>query len=264
MSSPTDDDLLDLDRPAGERGPRADAPAPPRGPRSPQPEPLPEPERPRLRLPGVGRAASRAVPPAAGPEVDDLRETSLPELPAEALAPVEPPPRSLVDDQVLDLRRQIGRLESELSKERARPKPPALLPRVLGAAGVAGVLGLALGWAIHPETREPVEVTILPPIPEQRAVPAPSRRAVGADGVRDARHLLGSARKQLSARDLNGAESALELCIEAADLPECHRQLGSLRALVQDPRAWASFERYLSLDPDSPQARRIDAASRRR
>ena len=52
----------------------------------------------------------------------------------------------------------------------------------------------------------------------------------------------------------------LKLCIESADLPDCHKTLGTLLTLTRSPQAPAHLRRYLELAPAAPDAAAIKEA----
>lgn len=72
-----------------------------------------------------------------------------------------------------------------------------------------------------------------------------------------AKNLLGVARRALSDRDTRAAVRELGLCIELADVPECHETLGLLLLVMGNPAARAHLLRFLELAPNSDDAEPI-------
>ena len=69
-----------------------------------------------------------------------------------------------------------------------------------------------------------------------------------------------AAMEHLQKRDLDAAERVLGLCIEIADLPECHKTMGTLLALTNNPAAITHFRHYLNVAPTAPDAGKIRRA----
>ncbi|MEQ9500938.1 MAG: protein kinase [Deltaproteobacteria bacterium] len=75
--------------------------------------------------------------------------------------------------------------------------------------------------------------------------------------VRRARNYYARARRALEENRVDEAERALGICIEIADLAECHRTLAAILSLTNDPAAAAHLERYLSEVKDDDLASRL-------
>src|SRR5207302_393477 len=112
------------------------------------------------------------------------------------------------------------------------------------AIGLALLAGLGAGYLIaRPATRPAAAAVVVAGVKGQGsplyvykpgATPEPT-----AKDRADASALLASAHEHLARRDLDGAERSLGFCIEIADLAECHRILGALLALTEQPQARA-------------------------
>ncbi|MCK6551854.1 hypothetical protein L6R52_38825, partial [Myxococcota bacterium] len=74
------------------------------------------------------------------------------------------------------------------------------------------------------------------------------------DDATAARGFHAAALDHLGRQDLPGAEGLLRQCIEAADLPECHRTLGTILSLTGHPAARTHFDHYLHIAPSAPDA----------
>ena len=171
--------------------------------------------------------------------------------PSPPAAFLEPAP---ADPQVTRLERQVARLREELETARAQQ---GRLGGRLALALLAGALGAALGAvgadALPRWSAGPVPVILVPALDPSAAPLAVARdQPITAQDLEDARGTLEAAKERLGARDLDGATRLLGLCIELADLPECHRVLGATLGLVGDPAARIHLKRHLELAPDAP------------
>ncbi len=162
----------------------------------------------------------------------------------------------------LALSREVEQLQAALAESQRRG-PAIPLVGAIALALLALVGGAAIGHvAASPEI----------PVPNVVLVPGPARAAEltasfkgGAAGpspadLRDAKSMLSSADDHLAKRDLERARDFLKLCIEIADLPECHKRMASLLSLTRDPAARTHLEHYLRIAPSAPDAERIRAA----
>jgi hypothetical protein len=179
-----------------------------------------------------------------------------------------PPPRPAlsterVEAEIPKLQRQIATLKDQL--EAARRQVPAQIPPwkraapIGGAAGGALLLGLLAGAFLFHPPRPAEPIVILAPPKLEPAAPVyrykPGDRPMpSANDLRDARQMLATAEEHLAQRDLDGAQRLLGVCIEIADLPDCHKTLGGLLALTRSAAARTHLERYLKLAPDAPDA----------
>lgn len=174
----------------------------------------------------------------------------------------------LSEERVVILEGQIRRLKEDLETARARAdaRPQLPLRALAGVAGVALALGIGLGLAFPTADKTPIEVILTPLVGSaaDAAPPMPTRerRLPTPQEIADGRVFLMDAQRKLAAGDLEGADRDLGLCAELADLPACHRLRGSLRALIGDPRARASLERYLEVAPPSEARERVRAQLR--
>lgn len=83
---------------------------------------------------------------------------------------------------------------------------------------------------------------------------APARAELGVGSVTlesevEARRALAAARIAVKQLDGQAAITSFSSCIELADLPACHLELGILLLTMEDGAGYAHLERYLELDP---------------
>lgn len=156
-----------------------------------------------------------------------------------------------LERQAVDSHRRLHALEKSLA--RAPRRRPAYWVVVYSAIACLG--GLAGTYFLGPTVVRNTAATP-PPISQPRAgiytYSEPQRPS--DEDRKSARALLQQAQQQLQTRNLDQAEQLLGLCIQLADLPECHRGLGALLSLTQAPEARTYIERYLELAPDAPDA----------
>jgi hypothetical protein len=165
-----------------------------------------------------------------------------------------------IEAHIPRLERQIARLKEQLHavrQERASPRRPlirwALVVLVTAAASVLATISLS----VH---KRPSEIVLVAPGTGDVALLVASYKGDGVfkpEEIRDAQGLHESALAELKKKDLDAAEALLRECIELADLPECHRTLGTMLALTLNPAARAHFEHYLSISPSAPDAEQI-------
>jgi hypothetical protein len=230
----------------------------------PLPEAPPEPELtnpplPPLRLPGPSprdaEAIERATPlsemlakrgeaaPAVVP-VDDL-----------AVAPLSSsPPPARLERQIAALREQLA--QAKRSAQRARSLALAV------AIPVAALAGGGAGWLIPHRAPEAPVVVLSPAGSELGEVRAqmPDGRTPSSGDLADARGMLINAQAAFAKGDFQSAARALGLCIEIADLPDCHKLLGTYLALSGHPAARTHLEHYLRIAPAAPDAPQIRRA----
>ncbi len=88
---------------------------------------------------------------------------------------------------------------------------------------------------------------------------APPRAELGSEEVTleteaEARKALAEARDAVKRLEGRKAVAAFSECIELADLPKCHLELGLLLLTMGDGAAYPHLERYLELDPQPEEA----------
>lgn len=76
----------------------------------------------------------------------------------------------------------------------------------------------------------------------------------------EARRALSAGRAALQNLDGRVARDAFVQCIQQADLPNCHLELGLLLLVVNDGAGYAHLERYLELAPDAHESEAIRQA----
>jgi predicted Ser/Thr protein kinase len=218
-------------------------------------------ELPAEALVPLDRAATPALP--LGPTREQpLDGVPLTRLLARQSAPDEPKPTpeaSQVDRlerQVVRLREDLDRSRRALEEARRRPVAPWALS-VLAAL----VAGLVAGTFLPPSPPGPPPALILV-APEAGAAGGlraayAQREPPTAQTLADAQELLAQAQDHLAARDLEAAQRILGLCIQVADLPDCHKTLGSMLTLLRDPAGQAHLRRYVEVAPDAPDAAAI-------
>ncbi len=182
------------------------------------------------------------------------------------LAPPEDPANVAPDSsgQIQRLERRLTRLREELQQSQRRAqsikKRRPLWVLAIAFALVAGALG-GVYWA-----RMPKEAPVLVLVPPRADLPVEAshkytrKKPPTVNDTRDAQEMLKAAQEHLQKRDLDAAERVLGLCIEIADLPGCHKAMGSLLALTQNPAAVTYFEHYLNVAPAAPDAGKIREA----
>lgn len=79
-----------------------------------------------------------------------------------------------------------------------------------------------------------------------------------------AERLLQASRQALAERRIQTAERNLGMCIELADLPDCHKILGLILTVTEHPSARAHLERYVELAPNDREAGLVRAGLRTR
>ncbi len=161
-----------------------------------------------------------------------------------------------LERQTQELRKHLKAAQEKLSKATQRGQKRALF-----ASGLAMVAGIALGALIGTRDTAVPELVLL--APAGGTAPAPKTQNQPSQNpteVQDARAMLDLAQEALRRKDLAQAENHLAFCIRLANLPNCHKMMGTLFALTRDPRARQHFEQYLELAPDSDDKARIRAA----
>jgi hypothetical protein len=164
-----------------------------------------------------------------------------------------PDPGGRLEKQIMTLSEQV-----RSARLQAAHRKKLLMAWVPGGL-LAGLLtGFVVGRAAEdPEPPRPALVLVAPnKEPTQLAYKQDGRKVTERD-VRDAEGMLKAAYEHLEARRLNEAENILRLCIQVADLPECHRTLGSLFAFTFDPRAAVHLRRFVELAPHAAGATSI-------
>ncbi|MCB9646740.1 MAG: serine/threonine protein kinase [Deltaproteobacteria bacterium] len=165
--------------------------------------------------------------------------------------------------QVDRLERQLARAREDLERARravdeARKRP--VLPWVL-AIVAAGVVGTVAGTFL-PAAPPPPPMTLVVVGSNPAALVAPrfvygDRDPPTPQAVEDARGLLAQAQDHLAHQDIEAAKRLLGLCIQVADLPDCHKTLGSLLTLLQDPSGRAHLLRYVQTAGDAPDVEQV-------
>jgi serine/threonine protein kinase len=228
-------------------------------------------------LEAIARTPKRREPPPSEEEPTQLNiEIQAPSIPvpeisgdvmkprdlAKLIEPSDFPSKPPIDPNVLRLERQVTRLREEIdrSKERARARAGALpLMATTIVALIAGILtGLAMARLEEPPPPQVVLVAsrgdaLVEPkyrYHPERGIPSEKDRA-------DAAQMLIAALEHLGRRDLDQAEKLLGMCIEIADLPDCHKTMGTILALTRDPRARSHLLQYVDLAPTAADAAEI-------
>ncbi len=160
-----------------------------------------------------------------------------------------------LERQALDNRRRLQALEESLA-EAKKPRRPSYW--ILFYAAMAGLGGLA-GTRLLPPMLSPAPQVAVPTVRSRPSVYTYSEDQVPSTQDRQsAQGLLLQAEHQLTARNLDRAEELLGLCVELADLAECHRGLGAILRLTGAPKEARTYiERYLQLSPDAPDAQAL-------
>lgn len=169
-------------------------------------------------------------------------------------------PSLALEAQVPRLERQVAKLKDDLAAARRLANPPKKhgpwIAGVVGALLLGALGGLGLSRALGPAAG----VVLIGPRLDNESPPLiPTGRVPDARALADARGMLERGREHQRDRHLDEAERLYALCVELADLPDCHRALGSLLSLYGDPQGRAHLRRYLELAPnasDAPAIRR--------
>lgn len=243
------------------------------------------PAMPRRARPGDADTADTALPPAPGPPSRTDTETDPPlgpesraETPALPAAPtggdagvpldellrrqdVAAAPPSPAETRIDWLERQLARTREELDRARQQAAAPApsRLPWVLLALAT-GVVGAVVGTRLPAEAPEAPRITLVAPTAAVTASPPATydrETPPSPQDLTDARGMLATAQDHLRAGRLESAFPTLEECVRIADLPDCHKLLGTILGLRQDPRARLHFVRYLQVAPAAPDADEI-------
>jgi serine/threonine protein kinase len=177
---------------------------------------------------------------------------------ASLLEPTNPPQQP--DPEIQRLLRQLSVVQQDLERAKKRQaRSPSILPWIalslfaLFVGAVAGYTARLREPGPPPLVLVPSDVNTLEPkvrYDEKRGIPSEKDLA-------DAKEMLAAALDHLKSKNLEGAERLLGLCIEIADLPDCHKTLGSILALEGDPQARAHLLRYVELAPGAPDAAQI-------
>jgi serine/threonine protein kinase len=174
---------------------------------------------------------------------------------AKILEPTDPP---ALDPDLTHALRQISTLQKELDRIRTRRPPSPSVAPWIALAFFALIAGAAGGWFVRTGQPPPPPLVIVPshgrPFVEPKYTFDEKRGIPSAKDQMEAREMLRAAEDHLAKKDLGAAERLLQLCIDMADLPECHKLLGSILALQGDARARGHFMRYVELAPDAPEA----------
>ncbi|MBK6685003.1 MAG: serine/threonine protein kinase [Deltaproteobacteria bacterium] len=224
-----------------------------------------------LVLPGTTAAAHAAAAAAAAHATD----TTLPMPPS---SPRGTPPLVLpnagsgdltvaagpslaLEAQVPRLERQVAKLKEDLATARRLANPPKKNgPWILGvvaALGLGTLAGVGVSRAIGPAAGL---VLVGPRLDQEAPALIPTGRVPDARALADAQGMLERGREHQKERHLDEAERLYALCVELADLPDCHRGLGTLLSVYGDPQGRAHLLRYLELAPDASDAPAIRQA----
>ena len=229
---------------------------------------------PKLRLPG-GMGSRAKTGPAVGIPLDQLmaqrdegkwstqsealpatnvpgpiQTQPPPPAPVPALAPLAPPqgaPARPVDarspDEWLVLNRVNARLRDEVSElRRQQLKGPPVAQIALAGLAIL-VLGFIVGLYVGGQPSPAPNLVLVANYGRDRAAARYAGTGAAPPQDRaDAQSLLKEAREHLEKRDIEGAIRLYKLCINLADLPLCHRDLGSVLALIGEPAARTHFK----------------------
>lgn len=194
-------------------------------------------------------SAPRGIPPLILPSAGsgDLTVTAGPSLALEA--------------QVPRLERQVAKLKEDLAAARRLANPPKKrgpwIAAVVGALVLGAVAGLGLSRALGP----PSGLVLIGPRLDNEVPPLiPTGQVPDARALADAQGMLERGREHQKDRHLDEAERLYALCVELAELPDCHRELGTLLSLYGDPQGRAHLRRYLELAPDASDAAAVRQA----
>lgn len=219
------------------------------------------PER-RLSLPVPGQKFEDSP----GVSLDDLiRQTPPPDYSVASgddgtATTVAPPPGP--DPRVSRLERQLTRTRDDVVQQKKAIdalKSSRMRWRILAASALG--IGMVVGVLASTKTVSPSLVLVPKDVtrfadPKHRMDP---NKPVTEAERRDGREMLEAAKERLAARDLDGAERLLGLCIEVSDLPACHKRLATMLTLTGDhERARTHFQHYLDTAPNDPDAATID------
>jgi serine/threonine protein kinase len=170
-----------------------------------------------------------------------------------------PPP---IEALIPKLERQIARQKEEivaLKKTAYAPRPKSPL---YAAAAVALIFGALSGFAVAKLLgASPGMVLVAAPStnPEGPRI-LPSGKVPTERDRADAQGMLEAGRERVRSRQLDEAERLFALCVELAELPACHRELGSLLSLYGDPLGPTHLRRYLELAPGASDAAAVKRA----
>lgn len=253
--------------------------------------PISSPRAPGLVLPLPGGAArgtdqtlplasssSRGAPPLVLPNLSGPSDTTLPAPQSAPRAHSGPglgsgavPSAGTFDPNAapLALEAQIPRLERQVTKlkeeliasrrqlmdQRKRSPLQVALPFVTVLLGLA--LGFGFGRLLGPP---PGMVLVAPPLADADPPLLPAGGVPDARALADAQGMLERGREVQAARRLDEAERLYALCIDLADLPDCHRALGTLLSVYGDPAGRAHLVRYLELAPNAKDAASVRQA----
>ncbi|MEO1336579.1 MAG: hypothetical protein AAFV29_13095, partial [Myxococcota bacterium] len=157
--------------------------------------------------------------------------------------------------------RRLKREVSKLQKSRRGPWPAIRFIVLATAIFAVGIICGSLANERASSESALIFMTMVEPVEPAKPVAAYDRSSPPADqDLRDAREMLRAAREHLVRRDINGALRLLRLCVEIADLPACHRELGTILTLIRDPAARTHYRRYIEVRPDAPDAKVIRRA----
>jgi tetratricopeptide (TPR) repeat protein len=111
----------------------------------------------------------------------------------------------------------------------------------------------------HEAERVVLERKVVPAVaPLSPVTPVRARLPVDAATLRMAKDLHDRAWRDWTNGDAAKAVERLEQCVELADLPKCHRTLGSVYAQIGDTRrSVEQYRRYLELEPRALDAGRV-------
>jgi serine/threonine protein kinase len=174
---------------------------------------------------------------------------------APLLEPTDPPNQPSAD--VLRLMRQVNALQQEVERARKeKPRPAPILPWVLITV-LALLIGAFAGWSLQLADPNDAPIVLVPSgsgSDDLKVAYDAKRGNPSEKDVADAKEMLGAAVDHLKSKNFEAAERLLGLCIEIADLAECHKTLGSILALEGDPHARAHLKRFADLAPNAPEA----------
>ena len=227
-------------------------------------------------LADIARPATNAVkapvapmPVAPTPDKPRARATADPELPSRppsssqrsrAMSHSHARPKSASDEgRIATLERQVTGLREQVSNARMQPRRRSPM-----GALIAGIVGLGVGAGagaglMNRPLPAPTPI-IVPAHWDEVAAPDLGPRTPTKQSIDEARFMLETAERHLTKRETGEATQLLKLCIDTADLPECHKRLASIYALFHDPKARMHLEHFLRVAPASPDAEAIRQA----
>lgn len=187
----------------------------------------------------------------------------------EEAASQQPQIVDLEDAQIIRLERQIARLKEQLAQARRESMrtPESNTGRTLAIALFALLVGAMGGFLLRMALHRPAPSIVLIAPTSALVEAKASYRGTSAPGpaaLENARLDLVSAHESLKRAELSEAESFLIRCVESADVPECHKLLGTVLALRGDPAANTHFAHYLTIAPSGPDADAIRAILEKR